>query len=322
MNNRKTKGYISLIVIALMLTVVGAASAQSNIIATLSAGGETITVGDVIPLTLRLTHPDSWRVIVPTLEKQWGDFEVRSQATPTIVSNGDGSETTAQKIEVVRMRPGEVQTPALTLSIADDQGHLQNVDVAPVSVLVQSVLVAGDTTLRDLKPQAELQTSQRMVWPLIALIVLSVVTWGIYLVNRRRNRPAVDKRTPRQRALAILKTLAEQPPQTTEDIKAVCVEIAVCLRNYIAATTTISARDLTTSELARQMKATDIPAEWNIQVIEVLRTCDSVKFAGDVLEITMIHDLIDMAELLVAQYPPTSAASQSTKHTKLHEVTA
>jgi hypothetical protein len=322
MHNSKTKWLISLIVLALMLTVVSGVSAQSNIIATLSVGGEAITVGDVIPLTLQVTHPAGWRVIVPTLEKQWGDFEVRSQATPTIVSNGDGSETTAQKIEVARMRPGEAQTPALTLSIADDQGNLQNVEVAPVSVVVQSVLVAGDTTLRDIKPQADLMTSQRLIWPLIAAAALVVIGLVVYFINRRRNRPVVDKRTPRERALATLKTLEAQNLQTPADVKAACVEIAVCLRDYIAATTTIQAHDLTTSELARQMKLNDIPAEWNIQAIEVLRACDVVKFAGDVLELSMIHGLIDMVELLVAQSPPAAAASQPTKHTKLNGVTA
>ncbi len=178
MNNSKTKWLISLIVIALMLTVVSGVSAQSNVAVTLSVGGEAITVGDVIPLTLQVTHPAGWRVIVPTLEKQWGEFEVRSQSTPVITANGDGTETTSQKIEVVRMRPGEVQTPAFTLSIADDQGNLQNVEVAPVSVVVQSVLVAGDTTLRDLKPQADLITSQRTIWPLIAVDCASAWSCG------------------------------------------------------------------------------------------------------------------------------------------------
>jgi hypothetical protein len=322
MHNPKTKWSISLIILALMLTVVTSVSAQGNVAVTLSVGGDAPTVGDVIPLTLQVTHPAGWRVIVPTLEKQWGEFEVRSQATPTIASNGDGTETTAQKIEVARMRPGEVQTPPFTLSIADDQGNLQNIDVAPVLVMVQSVLVAGDTTLRDLKPQADLLTSQRMIWPLIAAVVLGVIGLIGYVIQRRRNRPVVDKRTLRERTLATLKTLETQNPQTPEDVKAACVEIAVCLRDYIAATTTISARDLTTSELARQMKLNDIPAEWNIQAIEVLRACDTVKFAGDVLELTMIQGLIDMVELLVEQYPPAPSTAQSAKHTKLNEVTA
>ena len=54
------------------------------------------------------------------------------------------------------MRPGDVQTPALTLSVANDQGSLSSLEVAPVPVSVTSVLVEGDTTLREIKPQAEL----------------------------------------------------------------------------------------------------------------------------------------------------------------------
>ncbi len=229
-----------------MLTVVTSVSAQdsipaqSNVAVTLSVGGEAPTVGDVIPLTLQVTHPAGWRVIVPTLEKQWGEFEVRGQSTPVITANSAGTETTTQKIEVARMRPGEAQTPALTLSIADDQGNLQNVEVAPVAVVVQSVLVAGDTELRDIKPQADLMISQRMVWPLIVAAALGVIGLIVYFVKRRRNRPVIDKRTPRERALATLKALEAQNPQTPEDVKAACVEIAICLRDYIAATTTIS----------------------------------------------------------------------------------
>jgi hypothetical protein len=328
MHNSKTKWFVSLIVLALMLTVVGGVSAQDNVAAqsnvdvTLSAGSDAITVGDVIPLTLRVTHPAGWRVIVPTLEKQWGEFEVRSQSTPVITTGGKGTERTTQTIEVVRMRPGEAQTPAFTLSIADDQGNLQDVEVAPVSVMVQSVLVASDTELRDLKPQADLMTSQQMVWPLITAGALGVIGLIGYVIHRRRHRPIIDKRTPRERTLATLKMLEAHNPQTPEGIKAACVDIAVCLRDYVASTTTIPARDLTTSELARQLKLKDLPAEWSARTIDVLRVCDSVKFACDVLELTTIHGLIDTVELLVEQYPPAPPVTQPTKHTRLNGVTA
>jgi hypothetical protein len=323
MHNSKTKWFISFIVIALLLTVVTGVGAQSNIVVTLSAGGAAATVGDVLPLTLRVTHPAGWRVIVPTLDKQWGDFEVRNQSTLVISASGNGAETTSQRIEVVRMRPGEVQTPPFKLSIADDQGNLQDVEVAPVAVTIQSVLVAGDTTLRDLKPQAELLISQRMVWPLIVLLMLSVVAWGIYFINRRRTRPVVDNRTPRQRTLDTLQTLARQNPQTPVDLKAACVEIAACLRDYIAVTTSLAAHDLTTNELARQLKETHVPADWSTHAIEVLRVCDSVKFACDFLELTTIHGLIDTVELLVQQYPIEPApAARSAKRPKLKKVTA
>jgi hypothetical protein len=259
---------------------------------------------------------------VPALDKQWGDFEVRGQAAPVITSNGDGTETTSQTIEVAHMRPGEVQTPAITLSIADDQGSLQNVEVAPLAVTVQSVLVAGDTQLRDIKPQADLITFQRTYAPVIAAVALILIVLAVVVIRRRRNRPVVDKRTPRERALDTLKVLAAQNPQTPADLKAACVEIAVCLRGYIASTTPIAARDLTTSELARQLKHNNLPADWSLRVSEVLRVCDSVKFAGDVLELTTIRGLIGTSEMLIKQYPPAPAATQPAKSKKLNGVTA
>jgi hypothetical protein len=256
MYNSKTKWLISLIASALMLTVVNVSAAQGNISAALSVDRDEITVGDVIPLTLRVTHPAGWRVIVPALEKQWGEFELRNQS-PAISANGDGTETTSQTIEVARMRPGEVQTPALVLAVADDHGNLQNVEVAPVSLLVQSVLVAGDTTLRDLKPQVELITAQRTFAPVIAVAVLTLMVWGVIAIQRWRNRPVVDKRTPRERALDTLQAVEAQNPQMPADLMAACVTIADCLREYVASSTAIPARDLTTSELARQLKQND-----------------------------------------------------------------
>ena len=173
--------------VVLLLAAGGAifntAHAQDILAATLSVDSQEITVGDVIPLTLRVTHPAGWRVIFPTLEKQWGDFEVRSQAVPEIVTNPDGTQTTIQEIQVARMRPGEVQTPALTLSVANDQGSLSSLEVAPVPVSVRSVLVDGDTNLREIKPQAELVSERRPYWPLVTAGLLGAAALTGYGVQ-------------------------------------------------------------------------------------------------------------------------------------------
>ena len=156
--------------------------AEDILDATLSMDTQNITVGDVIPLTLRVTHPAGWRVIFPTLEEKWGDFEVRSQAAPEIVTNPDGTQTTIQEIRAAIMRPGDVQTPPLTLSVANDQGSLSSLEVAPVTVPVTSVLIEGDTTLREIKPQAELVSEGRPYWPLTIAGLLAagaLIAYGV-----------------------------------------------------------------------------------------------------------------------------------------------
>lgn len=298
----------------LLLTASGAtfitASAEGNLVATLSVGSRDNTVGDVIPLTLHVTHPAGWRVIFPTLDKKWGDFEVRGQSTPEIVANLDGTQTTSQEIKVALMRPGEVKTPALTLSVTDDQGSLSSLEVAPAAISIRSVLVEGDNTLREIKPQAELVTERRPYWPLATTGMLGAVVLTGYGVHRWRHRKLADRRTPRQRALDTLKALGAQNPQTPSDMKAYCARLADCLRDYLAAITHLPARDLTTRELARRFKDQEIPSAWSTQVVEILQVCDGVKFANEELEGDSLQTMIASARKLVEQYPPQPQPAQ------------
>ena len=299
------------------------AHAREELSANLSVNSQDITVGDVIPLTLRVTHPAGWRVIFPTLEKQWGDFEVRGQAIPEIVTNPDGTQTTTQEIKVVHMRPGEVQTPALTLSVADDQGSLSSLEVAPVPISVRSVLIEGDTNLREIKPQVELVSERRPIWPLMTAGVVGAAVLTGYAIQRWRRRKLIDHRTPRQRTLDSLAALSAQTPQTPAEIKAQCAFLADGLRDYLAAITQLPARDLTTRELARRFKDQEIPPTWSSQVLEVLQVCDGVKFANQELEGSSLQDMISTVRQLVEQYPPQPQPKQRrTGHKKQAEVMA
>jgi hypothetical protein len=308
MNKIKNRWLWQTLFAVLLLAASGAifitANAQGNLVATLSVGNRHITVGDVIPLTLRVTHPAGWRVIFPALDEQWGDFEVRRQSTPEIVTNPDGTQTTAQEIQVARMRPGEVQTPALSLSVADDQGNLNNLEVAPVAISIRSVLVDGDTTLREIKPQAELVTERRPYWPLVSVGLLGSAALAGYGVHRWRNRKPADRRTPRQRTLDTLKALGAQNPQTLPEMKTYCAHLADCLRDYLAAIANLPARDLTTREISRHFKGQEFPPAWSAQVVDVLRVCDGVKFANQELELPAIQTLTVKVRQLVEQYPP------------------
>lgn len=280
-----------------------AAQAQEAIRAELMPANMDITVGDVVPLTLKVMHPSGWRVIIPTLDKQWGEFEVRGQTAPTIVDNADGTQTTIQEILVSRMRPGEALTPAIALSIADDQGSLHSLEAAPLSIAVRSVLVEGDTTLREIKPQAELISERRPIWPLtIAGLLCLAVVIGSF-VKRWQARKQIDRRTSRQRALDSLKGLSRTPVGSNDETQARWAQLADTLRDYIGAITDIPARDLTTREINRRLMSTEIPAEWSTQVIGILMACDSVKYAKAGLDEDSFQVMVSNAEKLVGQFP-------------------
>jgi hypothetical protein len=185
------------------------------------------------------------------------------------------------------------------------------------------VLIEGDTNLREIKPQAELVTERRPIWPMMTAGVLGAAMLTGYGVNRWRRRKLIDRRTPRQRTLDSLGALSTQNSQTPAEIKALCALLADSLRDYLAAITHLPARDLTTRELARRFKDQEVPPAWSIQVVEVLQVCDGVKFANEELEGSNLQAMISTVRQLVEQYPPQSQPEKGRKgHKKQVEVMA
>ena len=199
-----TKKLFIPIMLIFVLLLAGTAVAQEPVTATLTAVGENLTVGDPIPLTLAVTHPAGYHVIPPELEANWGDFIVRDQSPATTVDNGNGTETTSFNIDARLFAPGEFSTPPLVVSVTDGAGQLSEILAAPTPVAVNSVLVEGDTELRDIKPQAELPYQNLLPW-LIAGGLLAVAAGGAYWWWKRRQArlalAAIDNRLPHEVAL-------------------------------------------------------------------------------------------------------------------------
>lgn len=302
--------------ILLMLALPVIALADNSVNVDVKVGRENITVGDVIPLQVLVTHPQGWRIVFPKLETKWGDLEIRKQGATTITANADGTETTTTEIDVTAFRPGELTTPELNLTIVDAQGQVQNIYAAPVTVQVQSVLKEGDQELRDIKPQAELWQLTSSPIPFIGSVLLAsslligaaVVAW--------KHRPLQDKRTPRERALDELKTIGAAHLLDQMDIKVYCVRVSDVLREYLDRGCAIPAHDLTTGELAQELKTRQVPQDISAQVIRVLRVCDDVKFANDVSDTDAIQSLANAARHIVTQYPPLPPTKQEAKSTR------
>lgn len=144
-------GLVSLVLLFLWAVT---AKAQNNVVVT--ADKETVTVGDPIVLTVAVTHAEEEVVLFPELGPNWGDFVVRRQASAETIRYGDGTAVSRQQIDVRLFVPGAFQTPPLALTITDATGNVSESWAEPIPLSVQSVLVEGDTTLRDIKPQAAL----------------------------------------------------------------------------------------------------------------------------------------------------------------------
>ncbi len=280
------KRFAVLLLILSSLLVTGIALAQDEIGATLTADPQQLTVGDRIVLVLSVSHPAGYRALLPALDSPWGDFDVQDVSLPQIVTHADGRESTTFTILATLFQPGSFTTPSVTVDVFDPSGAKHEVTADPVTLTVNSVLTQGDTTLRDIKGQADMPvppaaaaTLPLMILGVIAVLVLLVA--GVLLLRRRRNRPAeVDNRPPYQVAFDELQRIQTLDLPAHNELGMYCDLISACLRRYVETEFDMPAMDRTTTEIKTLMRQSMLPTEQGQQLVQLLTQCDLVKFSG------------------------------------------
>ena len=194
---------------ALAAIAPGVAVAQggphSSIRVSFTADRAALTVGDIVTLTLEVTHPADHVVVLSRLAPEWGPFDVVSQTSAQTDSNGDGTETTSQRIEVTLFAPGTFETPDLSISVRDPDSGLERVFPTPVRLTVDSVLSGPNETLKDIRPPADLAPAlwrqpAALASAVLAVVVL-LVSGSVLVLRRLRSRAEqavsmADTRTP------------------------------------------------------------------------------------------------------------------------------
>src|SRR5262245_56196618 len=74
-------------------------------------GSKPFTVGDRITLRLEVKHPSNTKVELPSVDEEWGAFDVVEQTATETVNKGDGTSVTGKNIIVSLFKPGQYETP-------------------------------------------------------------------------------------------------------------------------------------------------------------------------------------------------------------------
>ncbi len=264
------------------LALPGMANAEELVTANIAAGAGEFTVGDPVPLTLSVTHPPGFQVILPQLEAAWGDFLVQSQSAGTTVSNPDGTQTTTQVIDARLFSPGSFTTLPLPITVSDAAGQLSEITAEPLSVTIGSVLVEGDTELRDIKPQASLPYVNYLPWIVGIGVLVLVLTGMFFWVRRRRARlalAAVDNRLPHEIAQDELDRVETLALPRSGRFKEHYTLVSDCIRVYMEKTYHFPVLERTTAEIKANLKRTLVSNEVANEFISILDESDLVKFS-------------------------------------------
>ncbi len=303
------------------LIPMGQVSANGGIEATLTLEAGDYTVGDVIPIMLTVTHPAGYHLITPQFKDEpWGALEVREVALPQIMANPDGTETTIQTIYVTLWEPGEFSTPELPLAISDTAGEIYEISALPLSFLISSVIVEGDSNLRDIKPQATLPLPSILPWVISGLLITGLIALAIswFLRRWRQKRKfaqvnAPDLRKPYEVAFDELAHIAEQSLPSQSRYKEHYTLVSDVLRQYIEKSFRVPMLDRTTGEIRRSINEASINQDSKSLLTKLLNEADWVKFAKVKPSISQADDYLQETRRLIKATHPKKVVIENGK---------
>ncbi len=308
------------IALGLAIGVHYALRAADGISVTIQPARTTLTIGDVVPLTITVQHPAEDRLLPTALGPTWGPFEVRTQSPVQTTQQRNGSASSQQVIAVTLWQTGTFATPPLALQVLDAQGNQHPITTTAISLTVHSVLQAGDESLRDLKPQATLPLPARWPWIAGGLLALLLIGAGIWWWLRRRPTPLPaqptaipDLRPAYQIALDEIARIEGLHLPALDRYKEHYTLIIDVLRRYLLATYGIPALDQTTDELRQTLHNTALPSEQRDALFDLLSEADLVKFAQVTPDYAAAQQLPAQARHFVLNtQPPATPAGPET----------
>jgi hypothetical protein len=246
--------------------------------------GDSIRVGDVVPVAVRLVVAPDERVILPPLLPVEGtDLENASRVRERADTLEDGSVQVTGVYSVTPWRPGTAELPDLAVQVLSADGSARTVPVGLPPLDVLSVLPA-DPDLLDPRPAKGVLGPSVAWWP-IALLLLALLALALlaYAWLRRRRPAAVGgvaapRRDPRAVALAALEDARRAGHIERGEWKELYTRLALAVREYLEAVDPAWGEELTTTEVVGRVRER-AGREHAAAVAAVLRPADQVKFA-------------------------------------------
>ena len=270
----------SLMFLALFLGLgVGRSEAVIEFVA--GADRDSVTVGDPVVVRFRIRREASAKVdLAQAVEALSGSpLEVLTQKAPVTRQLPDGRVEELQDVVVAAYRPGAHEVPEIGLRYRTASGDTGRVLSRPIPVIVHSVLPEGQEDIRDIKPPVGLPGKTPFwVWAFVAGLAVAAGLLVWYFRRRARRLKEVLPEPPIDWPAEVAKVLSMGYLERGE-FQEYYFRLAMVARRYLEDRTSVEATERTTTEVARDLEATNLDAAQISEIQGFLVGADLVKFA-------------------------------------------
>ncbi len=246
---------------------------------------DTVTIGDQIRYTLRVTAPPAAEVSFSAYsEGKIGDFEIGKSGEETAEKGGE--RVWNKWFFLQGFETGEFSLPGAAVAVRSPGGEEERLESAPLKITVRSVLDASPekADIRGLKPPVGLPVSYRWLLYLIGgiLVLAALVFILIKKVFRRKPKavPVPTPRAPHELAYEELDRIKRENLPARGLIKEYYTGVSDAVRRYLENRFGLKAPERTTEEFLHDMASTDfLTVPQQDLVGAFLGECDLVKFA-------------------------------------------
>ena len=271
---------------------------------------DSATIGDTVTLKLRVRLTERDRLVdsLPTLV---GPPLRGARLLSVELLTRQPDRTYTGTARVAYYRPGRQPLPHFGVAFARVIQSISRAVIPsePGSIEIVPTLPPGEQPLKDIRP---LQRQRGPLWPWLAAPLLGLGL--LWTVARRRRRPAPERAAvplpvaeperpdPLQVAVERLRDIESEQWPARGDTDRHYQAVADVIRDYLAESRQIAAREMTTSEL-RQVLSLALPVgtaqeRWG----RFLEQADLVKFAAARPGLTAAGQYLESARTLLAEW--------------------
>ncbi len=305
--------------------------ANESLTATLSlAKPKPYYLGDLLPVTLRVTYREGIKPQLPSLsKKQFGKFELTKPSKASTIRKQGGAETTIT-YQLTAWETGEFEIPEIKLLYQTKAKTSATYQVPGFKIKISSLLPTGKSQaellklpLRKTKPPVALPPNYEYLWYLLFVGLILALILGIRAWSQKRNvidRTATNTPELLEPAHLIafrrLEQLAATDYLQTGNYHAYYIELSECLRDYLARRFQIPALEMTTEEfLAQTAQDTTFKSEHRAIFRHFFNSADLVKFAKQQPEITEAATDLEKVRHFVDETKVTSEPTEPVSNT-------